>query len=52
MKLPEHMIAIGIKQPGGPDVLVPEKRAVPATGNNEILVKVSAAGVNRPDIKR
>ena len=44
------MTAIGIKAPGGPDVLVPEERPVPTPGAGEILVKVAAAGVNRPDV--
>jgi NADPH2:quinone reductase len=44
------MTAIGIKAPGGPEVLVPEQRAVPTPGDGEILVKVAAAGVNRPDV--
>jgi NADPH2:quinone reductase len=44
------MTAIGIKAPGGPEVLVPEQRAVPVPGEGEILVKVAAAGVNRPDV--
>jgi NADPH2:quinone reductase len=44
------MIAIGIKAPGGPETLVPEERAVPAPGEGEILVKVAASGVNRPDV--
>ena len=48
--LPETMTAIGIKTPGGPDVLVPETRPVPMPGKGEVLVKVAAAGVNRPDI--
>lgn len=49
-KLPSHMTVIAISTPGGPEVLVPEQRAVPVPGANEILVKVEAAGVNRPDI--
>jgi NADPH2:quinone reductase len=49
-EIPARMTAIGIKSPGGPEVLVPEQRAVPAPGNGEILVKVAAAGVNRPDV--
>ncbi len=49
-ELPSKMTAIGIKAPGGPDVLVPEERALPKTGTDEILVKVAAAGVNRPDV--
>lgn len=48
--LPTSMTAIGIKSPGGPDVLVPEERPVPQPGAGEILVKVAAAGVNRPDV--
>lgn len=44
------MTAIGIKAPGGPEVLVPEERPVPAPAAGEILVKVAAAGVNRPDV--
>jgi NADPH:quinone reductase len=49
-KLPAQMTAIGIPKPGGPDALVPEQRPVPAPGANEILIKVAAAGVNRPDV--
>ena len=48
--LPTRMTAIGIKAPGGPEALVPEERAVPVPGAGEILVKVAAAGVNRPDV--
>ncbi len=49
-KLPAQMTVIGISKPGGPEVLLPETRAVPSPGPGEILVKVEAAGVNRPDI--
>ncbi|MBV9261291.1 MAG: NAD(P)H-quinone oxidoreductase [Pseudolabrys sp.] len=48
--LPEKMTAIAIREPGGPNVLVPEQRPVPKPGEREILVKVEAAGVNRPDV--
>jgi len=48
--LPTKMTAIGIKAAGGPDMLVPEQRSVPTPGDGEILVKVAAAGVNRPDV--
>jgi NADPH2:quinone reductase len=48
--LPTRMTVIGIKAPGGPEMLVPEQRAVPTPGAGEILVKVAAAGVNRPDV--
>src|SRR5450631_1884733 len=49
-ELPARMTAIGIKKPGGPEVLVPEQRPVATPGAGEILVKVAAAGVNRPDV--
>ncbi len=49
-ELPTRMTAIGIKAPGGPDMLVPEERPMPQPGAGEILVKVAAAGVNRPDV--
>jgi putative PIG3 family NAD(P)H quinone oxidoreductase len=48
--LPSRMTAIGIKTPGGPEVLVPEERPVPTPSATEILVRVRAAGVNRPDV--
>jgi NADPH2:quinone reductase len=48
--LPTHMTAIGIKASGAPDMLVPEQCPVPIPGADEILVKVAAAGVNRPDV--
>jgi NADPH2:quinone reductase len=44
------MRAIEISQPGGPEVLKITERPVPAPKDNEILVKVAAAGVNRPDV--
>ena len=50
MNLPATMTAIAIREPGGPEMLVPEPRPVPAPGPGEILVKVAAAGVNRPDV--
>ena len=48
--LPETMCAVEIKAPGGPEVLVPVLRPLPKPGKGEILVKVVAAGVNRPDV--
>ncbi|MFZ0838843.1 MAG: NAD(P)H-quinone oxidoreductase, partial [Xanthobacteraceae bacterium] len=48
--IPARMTAIAIRPPGGPEVLVPEERPVPQPGEGEILVKVAAAGVNRPDV--
>jgi NADPH2:quinone reductase len=52
MSLPARMTVIGIKAPGGPEMLLPEERPVPAPGPGEILVKVAAAGVNRPDVRQ
>src|SRR2546429_2484292 len=49
-KLPAQMTVIGINKPGGPEVLLPETRPVPSPGPGEILIKVIAAGVNRPDV--
>ena len=49
-KLPAQMTVIGISKPGGPEVLVPETRPVPAPGPNEILIKVKAASLNRADL--
>lgn len=48
--IPAVMTAIGIAAPGGPEVLKAEERPVPQPGDGEILVKVRAAGVNRPDV--
>jgi NADPH:quinone reductase len=48
--LPSQMTVIAIRAPGGPEMLVPEQRPVPSPGSGEILVKVAAAGVNRPDV--
>jgi putative PIG3 family NAD(P)H quinone oxidoreductase len=49
-ELPETMCAIEIKSPGGPEMLVPALRPLPQPGQGEILVRVAAAGVNRPDV--
>jgi NADPH2:quinone reductase len=48
--LPAEMTAIAIRAPGGPEVLVPERRPLPRLADGEVLVKVKAAGVNRPDV--
>ena len=50
MSAPSRMTAIGIAKPGAPEVLVPQERPVPVPGTGEVLVKVAAAGVNRPDV--
>ncbi|MGL6019334.1 MAG: NAD(P)H-quinone oxidoreductase [Gibbsiella quercinecans] len=48
--LPITMKAIEIRQPGEPDVLVMTERPLPTLEQGEILVRVAAAGVNRPDV--
>lgn len=48
--LPQSMRAVEIRTPGGPEALVPATRPVPQPRAGEILVKVAAAGVNRPDV--
>ncbi len=45
-----RMKAIAIREPGGPEVLVPVERPVPEPGPGELLIRVAAAGVNRPDV--
>src|SRR5918992_5609613 len=48
--IPREMRAVEITRPGGPEVLAPTVRPVPIPKPNEILIKVAAAGVNRPDV--
>ena len=48
--IPKEMRAVEIAKPGGPEVLKSVMRPVPAPKANEILIKVAAAGVNRPDV--
>lgn len=48
--IPATQTVIAVPTPGGPEALVAETRAVPAPGPGEILVKIEAAGVNRPDV--
>ena len=50
MDIPEKMQAIEIAGPGGPEVLRLAERPVPRPGPGEVLVRVAAAGVNRPDV--
>lgn len=47
---PSEMTVIEISESGGPEVLRPARRAVPEPGHGEVLIAVSAAGVNRPDV--
>src|SRR5207249_11212527 len=46
----DHMLAIAISHPGGPDVLKPVELPVPEPGAGEALIRVASAGVNRPDL--
>jgi NADPH2:quinone reductase len=48
--LPATMTCIEIAQPGGPEALVPVTRPMPRPGPKEVLIRVAAAGVNRPDV--
>lgn len=50
--LPARMKVVEIAQPGGPEVLKPGERPVPVPAQGEVLVKVAAAGVNRPDVEQ
>lgn len=50
MNVPERMTAIAIPEPGGPEVLVPEIVPVVGPASDEVLIRVEAAGVNRPDV--
>lgn len=50
--MPDTMTAIEIAQPGGPEVLKPARRPVPAPASGEVLIRVAAAGVNAPDLKQ
>jgi NADPH:quinone reductase len=44
------MTAIEVREPGGPEVLIPAERPRPAVAADDVLIKVAAAGVNRPDV--
>lgn len=48
--IPQQMTAIGMNEAGGPEVLVPVTLPVPTAGPGEVLIRVAAAGVNRPDV--
>lgn len=50
MNLPASMVEVIIREPGDPAVLTPREAPVPQPGAGELLVRVSAAGVNRPDV--
>ena len=48
--IPQKMFAVQISNPGGAEVLEKVERKVPVLHKNEVLIKVTACGVNRPDI--
>lgn len=48
--LPKEMTVIEIPEPGGPEALKAGRRPLPTPGAEDVLVKVTAAGVNRPDV--
>ena len=50
MSLPTEMTCVEIAEPGGPEQLRTTTRPVPAPAKGEVLIKVAAAGVNRPDV--
>jgi NADPH2:quinone reductase len=50
MNLPGEMTVVEIAAPGGPEQLKTAVRPVPKPGDHEVLVRVEAAGVNRPDV--
>ena len=50
MPLPQMMRAIEITAPGGAEVLVQGSIPTPTPGEGEVLIRVAAAGVNRPDV--
>lgn len=50
MDLPQTMRVVEITEPGGPDVLVASTRPLPVPGPGEVLIRVKAAGINRPDV--
>ncbi|WP_211286152.1 NAD(P)H-quinone oxidoreductase [Roseovarius confluentis] len=48
----QNMQAVFATRPGGPDVLEPREVPIPAPGPGEVLIRVEAAGVNRPDLRQ
>src|SRR6266478_5310860 len=50
MALPREMTVVEIAAPGGPEQLQTAVRPIPQPGEGEVLVRVQAAGVNRPDV--
>ena len=50
MTIPNEMKAIDIKEPGGPEMLVPVTVPIPDLTSDQVLIKNEAVGVNRPDV--
>ena len=50
MSFPSAMAVIEMRETGGPDVLQPGRRPIPVLKDHEILLKVTAAGLNGPDL--
>ena len=50
MRIPQTMTAIRIREPGPPSVLEPAQYPVPEMAATEVLIRVFAAGINRPDV--
>lgn len=48
--IPTHMTAMAVPHPGGPEAFVAEQRPVPTPGPGEVLIRVAACAVNRPDV--
>ena len=48
--IPSSQTCIEVTQPGGPEVLKTTSRPVPMPGAHQVLIKVAAAGINRPDV--
>src|ERR1017187_2796690 len=50
MSVPQEMTVVEIAAPGGPEQLKSARRPVPKAAAGEVLIRVAAAGVNRPDV--
>ena len=50
MSVPQEMTVVEIAAPGGPEQLKTARRPVPKAAAGEVLIRVAAAGVNRPDV--
>lgn len=49
MSLPNEMTRIEITEPGGPEVLQAKRVPLPTVAEGQVLIRVHAAGINRPD---